>query len=442
MNLKNGLLKPLKINHGGVRLNHHKIISYSPDPPTFIPEKVRIPMSMHIGAPCEPVVKVKDQVNVGQLIGDSKGFVSSPIHASVSGTVKSIQVADVASSGSKTTIVEIVSDGKMELYEELKPPVIHSKEDFIAAVRASGLVGLGGAGFPTSVKLSVKEGEVDTLIANGAECEPYITVDDYAMHYRQEELLDAMVEIMHWINIPNGIVAIENNKLESAELLLDKINANPEKYKNIKIFIMESVYPKGMEKIVIYNVLGREVPAGKLPKDVGCVVMNTTSLMELGKYLKTGIPLVNKLITVDGTAIANTQNVLVPIGTIISDLLDFVGLNEEPKLLMMGGPMMGVALADKGLSVLKQNNAILAMLEGEFDPAKESPCIRCSKCVDACPMCLQPTTIVKAIKQGNFQKALSYDLLTCMECGSCDYVCPAKIPLVQYMRYGKSQIKK
>ncbi len=441
MNQSNGFYKPLKINHGGVKLNHHKIISFSPDPPAFIPQRVRIPLSMHIGAPCEPVVKVRDQVKVGQLIADSKAFVSSPIHASISGTVKSVQMADEVSSGTKTTIIEIQSDGKMEPYEGLEVPEIHSKEDFLAAVRASGLVGLGGAGFPTAVKYTVKDGEIDTLIANGAECEPYITVDDYVMRYRQEEILDGMVTVLHWLNIPKGIIAIENNKLEAAQIILEKINAHPEKYAKIQVMVMDSIYPRGMEKLVIYNALGREVPAGKLPKDVGCIVSNTTTLLELGKYLNTGMPLVDKLITVDGTAIANSQNISVPIGTVISDLLDYVGLNQEPDLIMMGGPMMGVALADKGFSVLKQNNAILAMLEGEFDLSEESSCIRCSKCLDACPMCLQPTTLVKAIKKGDFAKAQQYDLMTCMECGSCAYVCPAKIPLVQYLRYGKSRLK-
>ncbi|NLJ70584.1 MAG: electron transport complex subunit RsxC [Clostridiaceae bacterium] len=431
---------PVKINRGGVRLNEHKI-NVSPEKlATLSPKRVRIPLNMHIGAECKPTVQVRDQVKVGQLIADSDEFVSSPIHASISGVVKSIQVADVNSSGSKTQIIEIESDGEMTPYGNLSVPNINSKEDFLREVRKSGLVGLGGAGFPTSVKLTFEDGEVDTLIANGAECEPYITVDDYQMRFCQEDILDAMLAIMKRLGIQNGIIAIEDNKMEAANILLKKINQESQKYANINIVIMKSIYPKGMEKLVIYNATGRTVPAGKLPKDVGCVVMNTTSLAELGKYLRTGMPLVEKLITVDGSAVTNPQNVYVPIGSLISDLLDFTGLKDNPDLVMMGGPMMGITLASLENSILKQNNAIIAMLENEFQLANESACIRCAKCIDVCPMRLQPTSLVKAIKKNQIDKAEKDGLLTCMECGSCDYICPAKIPLVQYLRFGKSKL--
>jgi electron transport complex protein RnfC len=430
---------PVKINRGGIHLNNQKITDFAEKIRTLSPEKVRIPLNMHIGAECEPVVKVRDQVKVGQLIADSEAFVSSPIHASISGIVKSVQVADENNSGSKTKIIEIVSDGEMSPYENLAAPQINSKDEFLQEVRKSGLVGLGGAGFPASVKLTLKDGEVDTLIANGAECEPYITVDDYNMRFCQEDILDAMITIMKWIGIPNGIIAIEDNKMEAANLLLDKINNEPDKYGKIEIVIMNSVYPKGMEKLVIYNATGRIVPTGKLPKDVGCVVMNTTSLAELGKYLRTGMPLVSKLITVEGSAVANPQNVNVPIGSLISDLLDFVDLKSNPDLVMMGGPMMGITLSSLENPVLKQNNAIIAMMENEFQLANESACIRCAKCIDVCPMRLQPTSLVKLIKKNQIAKAKEEGLLTCMECGSCDFICPAKIPLVQYLRFGKSK---
>ena len=325
----------------------------------------------------------------------------------------------------------------MTPYENLTKPQINSKEDFIREVRKSGLVGLGGAGFPTSVKLTLEAGEVDTLIANGAECEPYITVDDYKMRVCQEDILDAMLAIMKWINIPNGIIAIEDNKMEAANLLLKKINQESEKYADIKIVIMNSVYPKGMEKLVIYNVTGRTVPSGKLPKDIGCVVMNTTSLAELGKYLRTGMPLVDKLVTVDGSAVSIPQNICVPIGSIISDLLTFVGLKDKPDLVMMGGPMMGIALSSLENPVLKQNNAIIAMLQNDIQFANESACMRCAKCLDVCPMRLQPTSLVKAIKKNQIDKAEADGLMNCIGCGSCDYICPAKIPLAQYLHFGK-----
>ncbi|HHU53420.1 MAG TPA: electron transport complex subunit RsxC [Clostridiaceae bacterium] len=442
--MKNKLLKdfesPVKINRGGISLNFEKATAFSETVITLYPDKVRIPLKMHIGAECEPTVKIRDQVKVGQLIADSKAFVSSPIYASISGIVKSIQIADENNSGSETTIIEIESDGKMTPYENLTVPQINSKEEFLQEVRRSGLVGLGGAGFPASVKLTLEDGEVDTLIANGAECEPYITVDDYNMRHNQQDILDAMNAIMNWIGIPNGIIAIEDNKMEAANILLQRINDEPQKYSNITIVIMNSVYPKGMEKLVIYNTTGRTVPAGKLPKDVGCVVMNTTSLAELGKYLRTGIPLVSKLITVDGSAVSKPQNVIVPIGSLISDLLSFVGLKSNLDLVMMGGPMMGITLSSLENPILKQNNAIIAMLKKEFQLSNESACIRCAKCIDVCPMRLQPTNLVTAIKKNQIAQAKEDGLLTCMECGSCDYICPAKIPLVQYLRFGKSKV--
>ncbi|NLM19289.1 MAG: electron transport complex subunit RsxC [Clostridiaceae bacterium] len=437
--LSNGLADPVKINRGGVRLNHQKTTNFSEKLAALSPKKVYIPLNMHIGAECKPTVKVSDQVKVGQLIADSEAFVSSPIHASISGIIKSIQIADINHSGSTTQIIEIESDGKMTPYENLTVPQINSREDFLLEVRKSGLVGLGGAGFPTSVKLTLEDNEVDILIANGAECEPYITVDDYKMRFCNEDILDAMRAIMKWLGIPNGIIAIEDNKMEAANILLKKLNQEPQKYADIKIVIMNSVYPKGMEKLVIYNTTGRIVPGGKLPKDVGCVVMNTTSLAELGKYLRTGMPLVNKSITVAGSAVSNPQNVDVPIGSLISDLLAFAGLKDKPDLVMMGGPMMGIALSSLENPVLKQNNAILAMLRNEFQLANESNCIRCAKCIDVCPMQLQPTSLVRAIKKNQIEQAKNDGLLTCMECGSCDYICPAKIPLVQYLRFGKKQ---
>ncbi|HHT24168.1 MAG TPA: electron transport complex subunit RsxC [Clostridiaceae bacterium] len=438
--LSKELAGPVKINRGGVRLNHQKINTLPEKVAILSPNKVRIPLQMHLGAECKPTVKVREQVKVGQLIADSEELISSPIHASISGIVKSIQIADENNSGSGTTIIEIESDGKMTPYENLTVPQINSKEDFLREVRKSGLVGLGGAGFPTSVKLTIDDVKVDTLIANGAECEPYIAVDDYKMRFYQEDILDAMLATMKWIGISHGIIAIEDNKMEAANLLLEKINHEPQKYADINIVIMNSVYPKGAEKLVIYNATGRTVPRGKLPKDIGCIVMNTTSLAELGKYLRTGMPLVDKLVTVDGSAVSNPQNVNVPIGSLISDLLTFVGLKDRPDLVMMGGPMMGIALSSLENPVVKQNNAIIAMLKNEFQLTNESACIRCAKCVDVCPMRLQPTNLVRAIKKNQIDKAKDDGLLNCIGCGSCDYICPAKIPLAQYLLLGKSKL--
>ncbi len=432
--------KPRKQNRGGIKHRHQKVPVQ--DKLASVPAAiVKIPCKMHIGAECEPLVKAGDHVFVGQVIADSEAFVASPIHASVSGTVKAVRQTDENHSGPGAKAIEIISDGEMTLDPDLKVPVIHSQEDFLRAVRASGLVGLGGAGFPTHVKLSVEDGSVDTLIANGCECEPFISVDDYRMQHDTEDILDAMAATLKWINIKNAYIAIEDNKNKAAHCLAGLIAQHPEKYGQIKIVMMPSAYPKGMEKVAIYNVTGRMIPEGKLPKDVGCIVMNTTSLAELGKYLRTGIPLIQKVVTVAGSAVEQPRNASVPIGTFINDLLQYVGIKNDPDLVTMGGPMMGLTVATLTDPVLKQNNAILALSKEEVQFSDESQCIRCAKCVNACPMQLEPTSLVKMVKKKKMAEALDNGILTCMECGCCDFVCPAKIPLLQYMRYGKAKVR-
>lgn len=436
--LPKGAMGSVKEHHGGIRIAHHKNTSRKESTVLPCPSKVRIPLNMHIGSQCHAVVKVKDEVKVGQLIADSDDKKTSPIYSSISGTVKSIREGDVTHSGVKTTVIEIESDGLMSECEDLKIPEINSSEDFIQALRASGVVGLGGAGFPTYFKSqSAMEANADTLILNGAECEPYITVDEYAMLHRTEDILEGAMLTMKWLNMPKTIIGIEDNKPEAIQAFLDVISANSEKYKNIEVLVTESSYPRGAEKVLIYNATGREVPIGKLPMDVQCLVLNVTTMAEVVKFIKTGKPLTSRLLTIDGSAVKSPQNILTPIGTAISDVLDFVGLVEEPKMVIMGGPMMGVAVSNFERSIIKQNNAILALTDEDIVLSQETECIRCSRCIDACPVSLQPTSLMKAIKYGNIEKAESLNLKQCIECGSCDYVCPSRIPLVQYFRHGK-----
>lgn len=441
--LPNGVLTAAERNHGGVKPAHHKNTAACEETLLPAPKSVKIPMQMHIGAPCTPLVKAGDTVEIGQVIADSEAAVSAPIHASISGKVKSITEIRNAANGQLIPAIEIIADEEQKMWSGIKKPEIHSKDDFIKAVRASGLVGLGGAGFPTHFKLNVKPPQkVDILIANGAECEPYITVDDYCMRSNTKDLLDGIAACLKWIDIERCVIAVEDNKPEAIQTMLKMLEENRESYKGIQIMSLPAAYPKGAEKVIIQNVTGRHVPLGKLPADAGCIVMNVTTLAVLGKYLRTGEPLTSKLLTVDGGAVAKPQNVRVPIGTRIGDVFDFCGgFKTDPEMIMMGGPMMGTALSSPDYVVLKNNNALLAFVRGEFDSEEEQQCIRCAKCIDRCPMMLQPVSLMRAIISGNAAKANDLGVMNCMECGCCAYICSAHIPLVQYIRHGKKLVR-
>ena len=363
------------------------------------PAQVTIAMSQHLGAPCEPVVQVGDHVEVGQVIGDSDQFVSAPVHASVSGTVSAVTTL-LLPGGRTTKALVIDSDGEQRVHESVRPPVVESREDFLKAVRASGLVGLGGAGFPTHIKLNPKNlDEVDTLIINAAECEPYITTDYRECMENSWDIVSGVQTVMEFLETRQVIIAIEKNK-PAAIAELSRIAASvsqPEKQVLVKS--LPARYPQGAEKVLIAACTGRQVPPGKLPADVGCVVMNVTSVAFLARYLKTGMPLVEKRLTVDGSAVAHPKNVQVAIGTPVGEVIAFCGGTRfKVRKLLMGGPMMGLALMDDTMPVLKQNNAILALSEEDVLQTEASPCIRCGRCVDACPMHLVPPSIAAASK--------------------------------------------
>ena len=338
----------------------------------------------------------------------------------------------------------IESDGKETLDPDIKPPTVETKEDFLTAVRESGLVGLGGAGFPAHVKLNVpKDKNIDTLIINCAECEPYITADYREVLENSWAILSGIYAVREILGIERAIIGIENNKPDAIKILSEI--ADNEKYDPedlVTVVSLKSSYPQGAEKVLIKALTNREVPEGKLPSDVGCVVMNVASVAFLSDYLKTGIPLVKKRVTVDGSAVKNPQNVIVPLGTRISDLMEFCGgFKEEPFKMLMGGPMMGIALVDDSLPVLKQNNAILAFGRKEAKLAEETACIRCGRCVSACPMNLMPTKICDAVKKGDAEEMEKFHIMNCMECGCCAFSCPAKRHIVQTIKVGKAQLR-
>ena len=435
--------KPFR-THGGAAVPHRKNTAQLQTAVLPCPDQVTIPMQQHVGAPCKPLVKVGDTVDVGQKIGDSDAYVSAPIHASISGKVTAITQVTLPG-GQRTDAVVIQSDGEMRVSPDVKPPKVDSAESLCSALRESGLVGLGGAGFPAHVKLNVPKGKrIDTLIINAAECEPYITADNREAIENAQSVLEGVYIIRDLLHIDRVIIAVENNKPDFIETLT-RIADNPERDPddNVRVLPLRARYPQGAEKVLVKSCTDRVIPLGKLPADVGCIVMNITSAAFVADYLRTGMPLVKKRVTVDGSAIQHPQNVLVPVGTKISDLVAFCGgWKAEPAKLLMGGPMMGLALTGDDLPILKQNNGLLAFAEGDAVLPEPTACIRCGRCVAGCPMDLMPTQLEKYAELGDVDALNRYGVMCCMECGTCAYNCPANRPLVQAIRMGKALVKK
>ena len=435
-----GVIKAVKKVRGGVKVAHHKNTAELEVVRMPEPKQVILPMQQHIGAPCKPVVKVGDTVAVGQVIGDSESPVSAPIHASVSGTVTAIGNVKLAN-GAMVEGVTITSDGEMRLYEGIKAPDVETKADFIKAIRDSGLVGLGGAGFPTHIKLNAPS-KIDTLVINAAECEPYITVDYRECIENSWDIYSGIRTIMEFLEIPNVVIAVEDNKPEAFKILEQIVDGNSSANGANKIMQLESRYPQGAEKMMIQSATGRQLPPGKLPSDIGCMVMNVASTAFISRYLKTGKPLVSRSLTVDGLAIKEPKNIRVPIGTSISDIVEFCGgFKEEPVKIIAGGPMMGVAITDLDHPISKSNNALLAFSKEDAKIYRETDCIRCGRCAAACPISLAPTRIVRDTKAKDVDALKKDGVMVCMECGSCAYSCPANKPLVQHMRLAKAFIR-
>ncbi len=433
--------KFLKAPRGaGVEVPHNKHTDDCESVRLPLPAQVTVQLSQHIGAPAVACVAKGDRVMVGTVLAKAGGFVSADTHSPVSGTVKELTTV-LTSAGAAASAVVIDVDGAQEVDPAIVPPVVTDAASLVSAIQHSGLVGLGGAGFPTHVKLSLSEDKPhpDFLLINGAECEPYITSDFRGMMEEPDDIIEGIQTVLKYLDIPKCIIGIENNKPRAIELLKQKTA----EFANIEIRVLKSSYPQGAEKVLIATLTGRAVPMGGLPIDAGCVILNIGTVAFIAKYLRTGMPLIEKRITLDGKAIAKPGNYIVPIGMSIKDVVDAAGGYAcEPAMLLMGGMMMGIAQYTDETPILKNNNAILALTEDEIGAIPDNPCIHCGRCVEHCPMRLSPVEIAFALSQGDDAKLAKLSVNNCIECGSCSFICPAGRPLTQQMRLAKAQLRK
>ena len=424
---------------GGVHPKENKFYACDKETQEFpAPDILVIPMSQHIGAPCKPLVKKGDLVTMGQKIGDNQGL-CVPVHASVSGKVKSVEMK-AHTNGTTVMSVVIENDHQYTLCEDIKARTQEevdalSKEELIGIIREGGIVGMGGATFPTHVKLNGQG--IDTVIVNAGECEPYITSDDRLCREQPEKLISGLKIIMKIFGIHNGHIGIEDNKPEAAKALQACLCAED----GITVDVLPAKYPQGAEKQLIYAVTGREVPSGGLPAAVGCAVFNAATCKAIHDVVYDGVPLIKRIVTVSGDILMEPKNLLVPIGTSFNDLIEACGHSENPYKVLSGGPMMGAAQYDLSVPTIKGVNAITVLgYRNKYD-VEDCRCLRCGKCIDACPMKLMPVMMYKALQDNDIELLKSTNLMDCIECGSCSYTCPASVPLVLGFRVGKQMIR-
>jgi Na+-translocating ferredoxin:NAD+ oxidoreductase subunit C len=425
---------------GGVHPGHFKSATAGkPITPAQLPARVAILMQQHIGAPCEPLVSVGDFVRVGQKVGDSKGFVSAPVHASVSGKVVEIRNY-LHPIGRTAAAVVIESDGEYTPDDSItaNPSLENlSAGDLKKIIREAGIVGMGGATFPTHVKLSPPPDKaIDTVIINGAECEPFLTADHRLMLERPEDVVFGLKVIMKVLGVDKGYIGVEDNKPDCVEALQKAAAGEP-----IEVKALHTKYPQGAEKQLIYAFTGREVPPGGLPMDVGSVVQNAGTAAAIADAVLRGMPTVERIVTVTGPGVAEPANLLVKVGTMVSEVISQCGgLKENARKVILGGPMMGLAQTTMEMPVIKGTSGILVLTDAEVKIQEIKPCIRCGRCVEVCPVSILPLTIGSATEKGLLDKAEAYYAVDCIECGCCSYICPAKRPLTQWIRMSKGEI--
>ena len=404
------------------------------------PAQVVIPMSMHFGAPCTPLVKAGDHVKVGQKIGEFHGL-GAPIHASVSGTVKAVEPRPYSMGGNITSVV-IENDMQDEVSEEVQAPAdpnALSVEEMIERVKNAGIVGMGGATFPTHVKITSGIGKVSTVIINGAECEPYITGDHRTMLERPEEIIGGAKFLAKMFGVDKVVIGVEDNKQNGIDAMNKVIAAEKAP---VVVEPLRCRYPQGGEKQLCQAITGRQVPPGGLPADIGCAVFNINTTCAIYRALTTGMPVVRKIVTVSGSGIEEPKNLECPIGTPVSALLDACGgVKENTFKLIAGGPMMGMAQYTADIPVAKGTGAILAFAADEEKTVENPQCIRCGKCVSVCPMHLEPLFMYQYASKGMVEELNAAHIMDCMECGACSYICPARMHLTHMFKTGKQLVK-
>ncbi len=420
--------------HGYKHLTENQRVQEFPEPDILV-----IPMSQHIGAPCKPLVKKGDLVTKGQKIGDNAGL-CVPVHASVSGKVKSVEMKP-HTNGTNVMSVVIENDHLDTLCEDCKPRTQEEVDaltpaELIDIIHEGGVVGMGGATFPTHVKLSGGIGKVDTVIVNAGECEPYITSDDRLCQELPEELISGLRIIMKIFGLSEAHIGIEDNKPAAARSLRQAAIDT-----GIIVDVLPAKYPQGAEKQLIYAVTGREVPSGGLPAAVGCAVFNAATCKAIHDAVYKGLPLISRIVTVTGDILMEPKNLLVPIGTTFNDLIEACGHSENPYKVLSGGPMMGAAQYDLNVTTIKGVNAITVLGHKNKFAVEDSRCLRCGKCIDACPMQLMPVLMYKALQSGSIEEMQNTNLMDCIECGCCAYTCPASVPLVLGFRSGKQILR-